>query len=63
MTEPGDGTLLVIVGGQPMIVGTDKCLEVLPGLPGKLPEKDSLAGGQARDAASKRPADPPRDNG
>jgi hypothetical protein len=44
MTEPGDGMLLVIVGRQPMILRTDECLEVPPSLPGKLPEKDGLAG-------------------
>jgi hypothetical protein len=63
MTDHGNRMLLKVVRRQPMIFRTNKSLEVRPGLPGQLPEKDGLVGCQPRGPASERAADPPCDNG
>ena len=61
MCNYGNGILLKIVRGQPMIFRADEGFEKRPGLAGKLPEKGGLVSRQPCFATSKRPADPPGD--
>ena len=56
-----DGDFLKIVGGQPVLPGRDKRFEVVPGLPGGVPQKSPLPGRQIRRRGFDGLADPPGD--
>src|SRR5207247_253325 len=62
MRYNGDWMLLVVIGWQPVVSRAYKCLEEAPSLPGKLPQKDDLVGGQARFPGSQWLANPPCDH-
>ena len=42
MPDHGNGMLLIVIRGQPVIFRSDESLEERPGLSGKLPEKEGL---------------------
>ena len=59
--DPGR-MLLEIVGRQPVLFRRDEDLEVAPGPPGQLSQKDALLVGQADRRRGQRPAQPPGDD-
>ena len=59
----GSRVLLVVVGRQPVVLGTDEIGEVAPRPPGQRPQERLLLGAQARRRRAQGPADPPADDG
>ena len=63
MPDHGNGMLLIVIRGQPVIFRADESFEERPGFSGKLPEKEGLVSRQSCSGTSERPADPPGDSG